>query len=532
MPISENTYIGKQGTGFATVLGPATLPDEMLKDKRAGLAARKVNPAAKKLREQEVPEHWYRYDVEIQKDYDEMFANGAALMGRSIDPFTAVDPESQAFQKQLSRLGSKADTSDQLKEYYDKQRGMVQGKEGDYEGFQEMEDFFNNNSLTDIMANGLTPPSLTKATPNTDLYPFYKDMVEEGITNNNGIPMSQHDLGNMIDFRLSNPEDAQSLRHTYKAKSQKLDPTEWSAVVRRADLYRGGDWLKQMMMEDAALFNQSPYTIEQMSGDIAKGLKVRTTKIERGAVTTTSGEVSEKTIKNRIRQKLESDPRAWGMVPGSTLAEKVDYFYDKNKDAIRGQVTGRKYERMEDELAQNYGFSKQEITDNFDTWYRQYKKGYKAASDFLVGTKLPGEGLTIYKTDPSPMNKDGSVDEVKVYLRGPDVAKIQLIAQTRGVEINELADLLSDDPSSLPPDIRESISTMISVLGRGTYLEDEGSIIRVYDLNYPNDQELLRANYKEAFKEKKDTYLPVDEKAVDPGGSSLVPMKGPYLPFK
>ena len=465
------------------------------------------------------------------------------MVGKGIDPFTATDPQSQAFQKSVNRLDAKAKTSQQLKAYYDEQRSMVQGKEDQYEGYQEMEDFFQNNSLDDILKNQLSPPSITKAIPNLDLAPFYSDMVNEGIDANNGIPLDSKQISDMIDFRLNNPSDAAQLIKTYESKSkqiQKADPTEWKNIQARATLYSNGDVMKQMMTEDAERYNKRTYTVEQMVDDVASELRPKSTKIGKGTITTASSEVSEKAIKNRIRLKLQSDPRTMDMTPGATIDEKVDNFFNDNKEAIRGSISGRKYERTEDKTGNAFGFSRQQREDNFNQWYGQFKKGYQQASDFLVGSSLPGEGLTITKTEPGPQQADGSVKDVKVYLKGPDIRKLQDIAAKTGNSSDDfLAKFLSEDEpdqeemDQLPPTVQEQIKDLANTLGRGTYVESEGSLMRVYDLTNEKDQELLRTSYKTAFQKKKDLYLEVDEKTQKPGGSSMIPTQnGPFLPSK
>jgi hypothetical protein len=85
----------------------------------------------------------------------------------------------------------------------------------------------------------------------------------------------------------------------------------------------------------------------------------------------------------------------------------------------------------------------------------------------------------------------------------------------------------------LPPTVQEQIKDLANTLGRGTYVESEGSLMRVYDLTNEKDQELLRTSYKTAFQKKKDLYLEVDEKTQKPGGSSMIPTQnGPFLPSK
>lgn len=525
-----NVYKGRQGTGLATVLGGEQTPDLVLKTELGKDAARKkkLAQAAKKLRGTEIPEHWFKYDKEIQKDFDEMFNIGARLVGQGIDPFTAVTEEAQDFQNRLARLSSKAETSKQLKDYYDEQRTLIQSDPKKYKGWDDLNKFFESNDLGTIMENGLQPPELKRRTPLKNLYTMHRDMISDAIDRNNGIPLNHKQLEDEITFRLQNPEDFEELIETYKAKAQdlqKFSPDEWGAIQERARLYSGGDLLKQMMIEDASMFNRRPLTSEMMVRDLAGEMRVRRTDIERGGVTITSADVTDRQIKDSIRLKLESDPRAWDLAEGKDINEKVNNFFKKNEEAIRSQIAGRRYGRAEDE---GLPFGRDEISDNFNKWYRQFKKGYQQAADFLVGTQLPGERLSIYRTDVIGKNK------VRVYLRGRALERLQSIAKksnTTPTSFMQMIQMRRGDLTPeqeemmkrMTPDVRNDIEELVAEMGAGKYVAKEGAIFREYDLREHQDKERLRDAYKLALERRQDLYLEVDEKKVKPGGELKVP---------
>jgi len=516
--MEPNIYTGRQGTQFATVLGGAESPDLVA---AGGLARQKskakaTSDAQKALRGIKPPEYWYKHDKEIQADYDDFFQKAAAQVANGIDPFTAVDDASQEVQRAYQRVMAKANTSNQLKDNYEKQRNLVNANPDKFSGFDKIGSFLDQTSLSDFMDNSLEVPTLDRAIENPDLNAFYTDMVSEMNKRSGESIVPEQDLRDQLKFRLQNPDDAEQLGFSYSERFKNMPADEMTALKKRANLYSNGDLLSQAMYEDAQLFNkQKPFTIEKLLSDVSKDLKVKTDQIEKGAITTTVADVPDKAIKERIKAKLLSDPRASSLAnPNATsVDDQVDDLFNQYKSAIKAQVSGRKFGRSEDENANIGPFSPDQASGNFKDWYRQLKKGYQQAADYIIGYKLPGEDVTITKTEITPDKK------LRIYLKGNDIDAIKKLAQKAGKDEQDyVSQLLSDDADmqTIEPSLQETIGEITQKFGMGSYMADEGAVIREYDLNSIDDQEWMKDPHQSALKRKKLMYETIDENKVKP----------------
>ena len=482
-------YNGQQGVGYATILDNSTVRDFSVKnfEKEAAARERKKAEANKKLGSITMPEHFWKHNQEISEAFTNVIDQGAKLIDQGIDPFNEYSERTKKFQQDWQKLGVMGDHSIQLRDTYNKGRNLFQTDSNKYDGFEDFQNFFDENSLNDIVDKGLNAPTLMKRKALKEINDFHKGNVVDLLKLNNGQPLQGQALKDYADKITSDPGVWTELKESYDAKFAQLGDDQKQILRNKAEK-NGVDIYRQAIMDDAEMWNAEakPFNLTDNLDAIAATLKTRRTKIEEGDVTTMSENVSDQQIKDAIKERLASEPRLADGLKG----DPVEAVFKRYKGMIRNRVA-TKFEKTLDEGGKLGGLSSKEYKAQRERWLKDVNSGVQEAADYLRRYKPPGEDLTVYKTKHKGNN-------VIMYMRGKGVENMKnkpLFDKEIEKGGNEFTFGDGEEGWKLSDNF-----TPVGLRGDAIYLPAEDAIVRVLDVSQPDDSELLYEMYDTVFK--------------------------------
>ena len=510
-------YQGRQGTGLATTLGQQ--PGEQFQMKQALLdkeqRKKQLSEAANKLGKLTMPEHFYKHKQEISDAFGGVIQEGAKLLSKGIDPFNTFTEQTKKFQEGWEKLGTMGDYSMQLKEAYDKGRSLYQSNQDKYSGWGQFQEFFDNNSLNDIVDKNLNVPQLTKNRALKEIVTYHKNNMADLVRKNNGAPVSEDQLKEYAAMVIQDPGTWTELQQSYDAKFQQLSEEQKKNLQHQADL-NGISIYEQAIINDANTWNaqEKPFSVKTTLDEIAATLTPKRSKIEEGDITTTSVSVSDSAIREAIREKLLDDPRIAEGITG----DPVEGVFKRYKGMIRNRLK-TSYERTADESGKLGGMDKKEYDGKRKKWLADLKSGRQEAADYLRRYKPPGEDLEVYKT-----KHEG--DKVMVYMKGKAVEDMknkplfdEEIQDSKVITFGEEEGWSLSD-NLLPVFLR----------GNAVYLPDEDAVVRIIDLSQQGDKEKLYEMYDFSFKKHNNKPYDLDSEPVG-AINNLFSSKGGSLDF-
>ena len=495
-----NTYKGRQGTGFATNINldrtaSALEKASAIKAKATADEQKRKNDIWSKLKSTEIPEHWYKYKKQMQGKYEDLMNLGSEILNNNGNPFEGNDDASIMFQKRYNQMTAGAEYSTQLQKKYDEGRKLMQTKgQDEYKNWEEFQNFFDEegNDLFSLMDNQTQPPVLMKNKALTDIDKYHQAGVDALFGKNHDGPMDENMIQGYIQSTMTNPTTFPELEKSYDARFQMMQPSTFDALKNKAS--SNGRSIYEQAMYDDVKKHESAVSIESVLDQIAGNIKPdsKSSTIEKGDVTTTSSKTTytEAQAKAAIREAMLSDPRMTKFAGGANDEDQVNKFYDQFKDQLDNRIkTDSNFKRTTDEGGRYGGMSEKEYKENRGQWYEDLKQGgLQQASDYLVGYELKGEDLTIQKTQI--VN-----GKMQIFLKGDDI-------EGRKVK----------DENGVTTGIKGVV---------GKFDESEQAIVREYDLNALNDQEILFEAYDEAFQKRKKQPYGADYKKEESSFDNL-----------
>jgi hypothetical protein len=421
-----SVYTGQEGFGKAFILGES---DDSLKaysdllDDQAALDAAKQVGAAKAAAEKqtrqdklkpEIPEHWNRYDKDIQDHTDKLFKLGADLMAAGIDdPMKSTVGAAQLFQKETDRLQKKAKLSMQYKDSWEKDRLKInEDKENKYtqESKDALVDWYDQSNLDERLDKGELPPRLMVADPKFELADFYGKLAGK-VGENNPNP-EDADLANIVNIAFSDPANAgfKEAIDTEMANIMK-DPDQKQALEANAT----AAGLKPMeylaMSQLRSYFGTEPLDINKLITSYLPVTDISGSKVEDAQGVTRSSEseyLKPEKLTAAAKAMVDFNPRIVADLKKSGAIKTSDEAYKYIEDLMKAQVqTKYKYgvDREEKGGYAGTGFDKEELDKDHDVWRQaaagqlgetraEKLKNKQLALDY-INEVVTGKGTTI-----------------------------------------------------------------------------------------------------------------------------------------
>lgn len=454
-----NVHEQRQGTGLATVIrsedrGIATYTDlwkleqAQRAKKEADDLARK-NAAVVKLKEFN-PEFFFLHQNEVQGSIDSHADEGANLIAEGLDPFSSNDPRADKWRRSHAKIAAMSQASKDMEKTWMATRAEIEGdKEAEYlpQDIAAFTEFYEKNSLSDIVSKGLQPPILRKR--NADLNAFGevgKLMKEFNATLNGSVP-SEAQVDDFISSAVKEPAVRDKFSQTYAAKFAAMPQAERDALNARA-IVNGNEPWEQAAVEDGMRWLQSrkPFqprdVMAAAAQDVSQGLDVSRRATPGGYTQATSQKDMERGLAASARAMIAQDERWMSYFPDMRKAE------NETDSDYRNRVAARLAQEMRPLVKTSYetgvtekGEGEARRRVSFDSWLKDMRSGdatrVKAASQFLMNSKYsdgtaitnvfhkPGDtGVSIEFSLP-PRLKDATPDQMATYLQGKGIQPVQ-----------------------------------------------------------------------------------------------------------
>lgn len=152
-------YRGRQGTGFATVLGPSRYAEDLVARQQAAMEgkAKERAGAVSKMQEVKPDEVWHYYSAEANNRWEKWMQKGAELMtDKGIDnPWKSSDPTAVQWQIEGARLKQGVDNIKQAQDLYNKSMDAIAVRGDKYdEGYIKSVSEFPKQYSFDDVASG------------------------------------------------------------------------------------------------------------------------------------------------------------------------------------------------------------------------------------------------------------------------------------------------------------------------------------------------------------------------------------------
>lgn len=200
------------------------------------------------------PQFLYLHNNEMSKSLNDHFNKGAELLARVDDPFTSSDPQAIEWQKEHARIQAMSTYSLQLKDRWTAlQKQIADSNPDDYDArsLDNAVKFFNK-PLTEIVANGETPPTLQKKRPMLDSMKFIGERMS-GWQSATGAAPTDNEIREFNKGLLNDPANKQQLVEAYGSRLAQMTPEETKALQDRADM-AGLPVTEMLMFEDSKRF--------------------------------------------------------------------------------------------------------------------------------------------------------------------------------------------------------------------------------------------------------------------------------------
>ena len=338
-----------------------------LKERQAGNKATQANI----YKRTQKPEWWSIHDSELSQTHSDLMNETARLMRTKgvQDPFAlSADPEVIELQKKWNGLETMAKTSKDLREYSQKMQDAEFRKTVDEDSFNQFNEWFGKNKISDIVKNGSQPPSIRKKNPIEDFGTYWMPFIKQngGFEDKDGNELSREALSNIVAMKYASPNP--DLAAFDQKMLTGLDPKITAALEaeqKKQALQGNQKSLGQIYAENQlwrlAQSQVTPYNETSAIGEAAKSFDDVRTKVESGTTTIT-----------RVNNSQEFETRAQEasknyLLGGSPQANKALRKYGITQDAIQRNTPEaqkaisdfaskvklakkKDYERSEDEL--------------------------------------------------------------------------------------------------------------------------------------------------------------------------------------
>lgn len=156
------------------------------------------------------PEWWSIHDSELSQTHSDLMNETARLMRTKgvQDPFAlSADPDVIAVQKKWNDLDTMAKTSKDLREYSQKMQDAEFRKTVDEDSFNQFNEWFGKNKISDIVKNGSQPPSIRKKNPIEDFGTYWMPFIKQngGFEDKDGNELSREALSNIVAMKYASP---------------------------------------------------------------------------------------------------------------------------------------------------------------------------------------------------------------------------------------------------------------------------------------------------------------------------------------
>lgn len=431
-------YTGQEGFGKAFILGESDdaikaygdlLDDQAKLD--AGRAAQKAAAAAEKQAKQdklkpEIPEHWNRYDKDIQDNTDRLFKLGADLMAAGIDdPLRSTNSSAQLFQKEVDRLKKKAQLSMQYKNSWEKDRDKINDdKENKYtqESKDALVDWYDQSNLDERLDKGELPPRLQVADPKFELADFYGKLASK-VGENNPNP-EDGDLASIVNIAFSDPANA-GFKEAIDTEMTNImkDPDQKQALEANAT----AAGLKPMeylaMSQLRSYFGTEPLDIMKTMAPFLPKTDISESDIEDTQGVATSSEsvyLKPEKLSAAAKGYVDLHPRVVADLKKSGAIKTTDEAYKYIENLMKSQIEtkyayGVKREqeggfagtgKKEEEVKEDFDIWRQAVTGNLGTTRAEKLKNKQKALDYMTKVKT-AKGSTIIGGYAPKLKKDG-----------------------------------------------------------------------------------------------------------------------------
>lgn len=200
------------------------------------------------------PDFLYLHNNEMSKSLNDHFNKGAELLARIDDPFTSSDPQAVEWQKEHAKIQAMSTYSLQLKDRWTAlQKQIADSGPDDYDArsLDNAVKFFNK-PLSEIVANGETPPTLQKKRAMLDSMKFIGERMS-GWQSATGAAPTDNEIREFNKGLLNDPANKQQLVESYGSRLAQMTPEETKSLQERADM-AGLPVSEQLMFEDSRRF--------------------------------------------------------------------------------------------------------------------------------------------------------------------------------------------------------------------------------------------------------------------------------------
>lgn len=458
-----NTYRGRQGTGFATVIDYNPQIDlslaEMKFQKEQAAAKEKADKEAKLMNAYSQmgkikPDNWYAHDEQMTGMTEGLLDLGASVLSKGEDPFTSASPAAQGFQKLLIENTRYTEYSKQFqKEFAEEQKAYKNGEE--IENWDEIVLYRTNPDLIGLVNGdyGKAPKPIFKK-PEVSTFKAMNEYWDKWKGNNKERIPTMDDAKMMAEEILSDPTVSQGFSSTGGKLKQRYDnlPDEQKEALTA----RGGrlDGYQQYVAEQMYALSNPNFNTEESILKLASEIKTSIWEVEKGDKTVKSrySKHSNKDLEGYIDSNLQDGAVQREVAAGKYGNPSKDIEYNR-KAAVKHYLPTLK-KNISTEHSEKYdesgGGAKKEFKASEKDWLNDFRGlNGKAAQDNarerLRGITLPDGEMKLTLTfgdeegvDRAPINvKEATDEQLLRYLYESD--------KLRGVPYKSTAGKTADD---------------------------------------------------------------------------------------
>lgn len=400
MPIAGTdlgkVWQGQEGMGIAEKVDTSQSDGMKQYAFKLKLADQKQHQADQKATEANIykrtqkPEWWSIHDSELSQTHSDLMNETARLMRvKGVqDPFAlSSDPEVIEIQKKWNALDTMAKTSKDLREYSQKMQDAEFRKTVDEDSFNQFNDWFGKNKISDIVNKGMQPPSIRKKNPIEDFGTYWMPFIKQngGFEDKDGNELTREGLANIVAMKYAAPN--QDLAAFDQKMLAGLDPTILTALEeeQKAQALQGNQkTLGQIYAENQlwrlAQSQVTPYNEDKALGIASSRLGDVKSTIENGSVTV-----------SKTNSSPEFDARA------NSVAR--EFFLGGSPDANKAL---RKYGITKEQIEANDPLAQKVIND-----FTKKLKDSKVKDTQRREDELQKWQIEAFKTDKAERNSGG-----------------------------------------------------------------------------------------------------------------------------